>query len=66
MGIVDNLILGIDRLVVRHQFKTAKLPTTFTIQTLLIDADGLLKTLDCGWQSLRKTDEGSGVEILVV
>ena len=42
----------------RHQFKTAKLPTTFTTETLLIEADELLKTQTTAWQSLRKSDLG--------
>ena len=52
--------------MVHHHFKTTKLPATFTIETLLTDADGLFKTLVGAWQRLRMTDVGSRVEIHVV
>lgn len=65
-GIADDLVLGFDGLVVGHQFKTAKFPATFTIETLLTGADGLLKPLVSAWQSLRKTDPSSRVEIRLV
>lgn len=42
-GIADNLALGLNGLVVRYQFKSTKLSATFTIETLLTHADGLLK-----------------------
>ena len=65
-GIADDLVLGFDGLVVGHQFKTAKFPATFTIETLLTGADVLLKPLVSAWQSLRKTDPGSRVEVRLV
>lgn len=65
-GIADDLVLGFDGLVVGHQFKTAKYPTTFTIETLLTGANGLLKPLVGAWQSLQKTDPGSRVEIRLI
>ena len=33
-GIADDLVLGFGGLVVGHQFKTSKFPTTFTSRTL--------------------------------
>ncbi|MFM0654218.1 AAA family ATPase [Paraburkholderia sediminicola] len=65
-GIVDDLVLGFDGLVVGHQFKTAKFPGTFTVETLFTGADGLLKPLVNAWQGLRKADPGSRVEIRLV
>nr|MDP2190897.1 hypothetical protein [Rhodoferax sp.] len=65
-GILDDLVLGFDGLVVGHQFKTAKFPGTFTVETFFTGADGLLKPLVNAWQSLRKADPGSRVEIRLV
>ena len=65
-GIADDLVLGFDGLVVGHQFKTAKFPATFTIETLLTGAGGLLKPLVGAWQSLGRTDPGSRVEIRLI
>lgn len=62
-GIVDDLVLGFDGLVVGHQFKTARFPGTFTIETLFTGADGLLKPLVDAWQRLRKAEPGLRVEI---
>ncbi|WPO48683.1 hypothetical protein [Pseudomonas sp. S1Bt23] len=65
-GIVDDLVLGFDGLVVGHQFKTAKFPGTFTVETIFTGADGLLKPLVKAWRGLRKNDPGSRVEIRLV
>ncbi len=65
-GIADDLVLGFDGLVVGHQFKTAKFPGTFTVETLFTGADGLLKPLANAWQCLRKADPSSRVEIRLV
>ena len=65
-GIADDLVLGLDGLVVGHQFKTAKFPGTFTIETLFTGADGLLKPLVNAWHSLRKAEPGSRVEIRLI
>jgi len=65
-GIVDDLVLGFDGWIVGHQFKTAKFPGTFTVETLFTGADGLLNPLVRAWQGLRKTDPGSRVEIRLV
>jgi hypothetical protein len=65
-GIVDDLVLGFDGLVVGHQFKTAQFPGTFTVETLFTGADGLLRPLVNAWQSLRKADPASRVEIRLV
>lgn len=65
-GIVDDLVLGFDGLVVGHQFKTAKFPGAFTVETLFTGAEGLLKPLVNAWQSLRKADPGSRIEIRLV
>lgn len=65
-GIADDLVLGFDGLVVGHQFKTAKFPAPFTIETLFTGADGLLKPLVNAWQSLRRANPGSRVEIRLV
>ena len=65
-GIVDDLVLGFDGLVVGHQFKTAKFPGTFKVETLFTGANGLLKPLVNAWRSLRKADPSSRVEIRLV
>lgn len=65
-GIADDLVLGFDRLVVGHQFKTSKFPSTFTVETLLTGANGLLKPLVHAWQCLSKDNPGSRVEIRLV
>ncbi len=65
-GIADDLVLGFDGLVVGHQFKTAKFPGTFTIETLFTGADGLLKPLVNAWHSLRQADPDSRLEIRLV
>lgn len=65
-GIVDDLVLGFEGLVVGHQFKTAKFPGTFTVETLFTGADGLLKPLVNAWQGLRGAHPGSRVEIRLV
>lgn len=65
-GIADDLVLGFDGVVVGHQFKTSKFPGTFTVETLFIGADGLLKPLVHAWQCLREESPGSRVEIRLV
>lgn len=65
-GIADDLVLGFDRLVVGHQFKTSKFPSTFTVETLFTGANGLLKPLVHAWQCLSKDNPGSQVEIRLV
>lgn len=65
-GIADDLVLGFDGLVIGHQFKTSKFPSTFTVETLLTGANGLLKPLIHAWQCLRNDNSGSGVEIRLV
>ena len=65
-GIADDLVLGFDCLVVGHQFKTSKFPSTFTVETLLTGANGLLRPLVHAWQCLRKDNPGSGVEIRLI
>ncbi|WP_224789905.1 hypothetical protein [Pseudomonas fluorescens] len=52
-GIADDLVLGFDGLVVGHQFKTSRFPASFTVETLLTGANGLLKPLVEAWQTLR-------------
>lgn len=66
VGIADDLVLGFDGLVVGHQFKTSKFPSTFTVGTLFTGANGLLKPLVHAWQCLRKNNPGSRVEIRLV
>ena len=65
-GIADDLVLGFDTRVVGHQFKTAKFPGKFTVETLFIGANGLLKPLVDAWQSLRRANPGYRVEIRLV
>lgn len=65
-GIVDDLVLGFDGLVVGHQFKTAKFPGTFTVVTLFTGSDGLLQPLVSAWNCLRKAAPGCRVEIRLV
>lgn len=48
----------LEGLVVCYQFKTGKAQATFTSETLLTDADGLLNPLIRAWLSLRETDVG--------
>jgi tetratricopeptide (TPR) repeat protein len=65
-GIADDLVLGFDGLVVGHQFKTSKFPGTFTVETLLTGANGLLKPLVHAWQCLGKSNPRSLVEIRLI
>lgn len=65
-GIADDLVLGFNGLVVGHQFKTSRFPGTFTVETLLTGANGLLKPLVHAWQCLRKDNPGGRVEIRLV
>lgn len=65
-GIADDLVLGFDGLVVGHQFKTSKFPSTFTVETLFAGADGLLKPLIHAWQCLSKDNPDALVEIRLV
>jgi hypothetical protein len=65
-GIADDLVLGLSGLVIGHQFKTSKFPTTFTVETLLTGANGLLKPLVHAWQCLRKDNPGTRIEIHLV
>lgn len=65
-GIADDLVLGFDGLVVGHQFKTSKFPSTFTVDTLLTGAGGLLKPLIHAWQCLGKDNPDSRIEIHLV
>lgn len=65
-GIADDLVLGFDGLVVGHQFKTSKFPGSFTVETLLTGADGLLRPLVTAWQGLCKSESGCRVEIRLV
>lgn len=65
-GIADDLVLGFNGLIVGHQFKTSRFPGTFTVQTLLVGADGLLKPLVCAWQNLCSANPTSHVEIRLV
>jgi hypothetical protein len=65
-GIVDDLVLGFHGLIVGHQFKTSRFPGTFTVQTLLVGSDGLLKPLVCAWQNLCSANPTSHVEIRLV
>ncbi|MBM5570725.1 MULTISPECIES: hypothetical protein [Deefgea] len=65
-GIADDLVLGFNGLVVGHQFKTSKFPSTFSIKTLLTGAKGLLKPLVHAWQCLRNDNPRSGIEIRLV
>jgi len=37
-GIADDLVLGFDEMVVSRQFKTSKLPGTFTVETIVVKA----------------------------
>lgn len=65
-GIADDLVLGLSGLVVGHQFKTSKFPTTFTVETLFTGANGLLKPLVHAWQCLSKDNPGTRIEIHLV
>lgn len=65
-GIADDLVLGFDGLVVGHQFKTSKFPSTFTVETIFTGADGLLKPLIHAWQCLSKGTPDARVEIRLV
>lgn len=65
-GIADDLVLGFHGMVVGHQFKTSRFPSTFTVEALFTGANGLLKPLVHAWQCLRKDNPGSRVEIRLV
>ena len=64
-GIADDLVLGFSERVVGHQFKTSQFPEKFTLKTLLMGADGLLKPLTDAWQYLKSTNPGEGIETCV-
>lgn len=65
-GIADDLVLGFDGLVVGHQFKTSKFPSTFTVETIFTGANGLLPPLIHAWQCLSKDNIDARVEIRLV
>lgn len=65
-GIADDLVLGFDGLVVGHQFKTSKFPSTFTVETIFNGAEGLLKQLIHAWQCLSKDNPDARIEICLV
>lgn len=65
-GIADDLVLGFDGLVVGHQFKTSRFPASFTVETLLTGANGLLKPLVEAWQTLRSNQPAARIEIRLV
>ena len=65
-GIADDVVLGFPGSVVGHQFKTSQFPGKFTLQTLLMGADGLLKPLVDAWQSLKSINPDETVEIRLV
>lgn len=65
-GIADDLVLGFDGVVVGHQFKTAQFPRTFTVETLLIGAGGLLLPLIKAWQCLCRDQPTARIEIRLV
>lgn len=65
-GIADDLVLGLDGLVIGHQFKTSRFPAPFRIVTLLTGAEGLLKPLIDAWEGLRKLHPDCRVQIRLV
>lgn len=65
-GILDDLVLGFDGLVIGHQFKTSKFPAPFRVITLLTGADGLLKPLIDAWHGLKELYPDSRVQIRLV
>jgi hypothetical protein len=62
-GIADDVVLGLPRHVVGHQFKMSRFPDRFRLRTLLIGADGLLQPLATAWQALIRSHPGKAVEI---
>ncbi|MBF0628562.1 MAG: ATP-binding protein [Magnetococcales bacterium] len=65
-GIADDVVLGFADRVVGHQFKTSQFPETFTLRTLLMGKDGLLKPLVAAWQSLKSAHPNQTIEIHLV
>lgn len=65
-GIADDLVLGLPGRVVGHQFKTSQFAKGFQVRTLLIGADGLLKSLTIAWQALKSRHPGLAIEIWLV
>ncbi|HHO0420721.1 TPA: AAA family ATPase [Klebsiella quasipneumoniae] len=65
-GIADDLVLGFDGVVIGHQFKTSRFPSSFTLTTLLTGSAGLLKPLVYAWEKLCNTHPDSRVEIRLV
>lgn len=65
-GIADDVVLGFAGKVVGHQFKTSQFPEKFTLGTLLMGANGLLKPLAAAWKSLKSTNPGERIEICLV
>lgn len=65
-GIADDVVLGFAGHVIGHQFKTSQFPGRFTLRTLLMGANGLLKPLAGAWQSLKSANPDATIEIRLV
>ena len=65
-GIADDLVLGFAGQVIGHQFKTSQFPNRFTLKTLLMGTNGLLKPLADAWQSLKSAYPNETIEIRLV
>lgn len=65
-GIADDIVLGFLDRVIGHQFKTARLPGRFSLQTLLMGANGLLIPMVAAWRQLCASSTGKPVEVRLV
>lgn len=65
-GIADDLVLGFTSQIVGHQFKTSQFPGKFTLRTLLMGANGLLKPLVDAWKHLKHDHPSLAVHIHLV
>lgn len=62
-GVLDDLVLGLAGRVVGHQFKSSDFEHRFTIERLLLGADGLLTKLAASWRLLCRQFPNANVEL---
>jgi energy-coupling factor transporter ATP-binding protein EcfA2 len=52
-GNFDDLVLGLNEVVIAHQIKTSSKPKNFNVRTLLLGSSALLASLVSVWKKLR-------------
>lgn len=65
-GILDDIVLGFEDRVVGHQFKHSRFPESFSLDTILLGANGLLLALAQAWQLLQRQFPGTPIEVRLV